>query len=73
MRVQTVNSHTDPLFHRLIERFGEETDVHAVLNTRFNVRGEPMVETTLNAFATFAASGLDAVVFGRYMVTKPGS
>jgi carbamoyltransferase len=45
----------------------------AVLNTSFNVRGQPIVETPLDALATFAGTGLDAVVIGSFLVRKSRS
>jgi len=69
-RVQTVSKKTNPMFHKLIERFGELTGVPVVLNTSFNVRGKPIVETPFDAIATFAASGIDAVFMHSYVLTK---
>jgi len=54
----------------LIERFGQATGVPVVLNTSFNLRGEPIVNTPREAFATFQKSGLDALVLGNYFVRK---
>ena len=48
-----------PRYHRLIERFGEATGVPVVLNTSFNLKGEPIVNTPAEALATFARSGMD--------------
>jgi carbamoyltransferase len=70
-RVQTVNRETQPEYHRLISRFREMTGVPAVLNTSFNVYGQPIVETPLDALATFSATGLDALFIGPFMVEKP--
>ena len=69
-RVQTVNAETDPLFHRLIKTLGEYTGIPVVLNTSFNVMGEPIVESPINAIGTFYASGLDALVLGHYLIEK---
>jgi carbamoyltransferase len=68
-RVQTVQASSDPVFHRLIERFGEKTGVPAVLNTSFNDR-EPIVETPGDALMTFQASELDALVISNTIVLK---
>lgn len=69
-RVQTVNRETQPDYHRLISQFHNLTGVPAVLNTSFNVRGQPIVETPLDALATFSATGLDALFIGPFMVEK---
>jgi len=70
-RVQAVSRATNPRYHALIEAFDRRTGIPAVLNTSFNVRGEPIVETPLNALATFTASGLDALFIGPFMIRKP--
>ncbi len=72
-RVQTVSAEANPLFHRLIARFEDLTGVPAVLNTSFNVKGQPIVETPLDALSTFAATGLDAMIVGECLIEKnPG-
>ncbi|MBM3932938.1 MAG: hypothetical protein FJ319_01325 [SAR202 cluster bacterium] len=69
-RVQTVYRETSPLYHELIRRFGEVTGVPVLLNTSFNVRGEPIVNSPADAVRTFANSGLDTLIIGRYIVDK---
>jgi carbamoyltransferase len=69
-RVQVVLRETEPLYHRLIERFGEATGVPVILNTSFNLRGEPMVASPADAYSTFRRSGLDLLVLGPYLVAK---
>jgi carbamoyltransferase len=69
-RVQTVSRADDDRYHRLISKFGELTGTPVVLNTSFNVRGQPIVETPLDALGTFASCGLDALVIGNYLVKK---
>ncbi|NMC02124.1 MAG: hypothetical protein GYA30_07095, partial [Chloroflexi bacterium] len=54
----------------LIARFGELTGVPLVLNTSFNVRGQPIVNTPTEALATFYTSGLDALVIDHFLVEK---
>lgn len=71
-RVQTVDSETDPVFHALIKGFSELTGVPAVLNTSFNVQGQPIVESPRDALATFAGSALDAVLIGNTLVRREG-
>lgn len=70
-RVQTVHKDANPRFHRLIALFGEKTGVPVVLNTSFNVRGQPIVESPLDALGTFAATGMDSLIMGDYVVRKP--
>jgi carbamoyltransferase len=69
-RVQTVNPDQNPLFYKLIFEFGNITGVPVVLNTSFNLMGEPIVETPMNAISTFSASGLDSLIIDKYIVTK---
>ncbi len=71
-RLQAVSEKTNPRYAALIERFGERTGVPVLLNTSFNLRGEPMVNSPADAVNTFLASGLDWLVLGPYVVRKPG-
>ena len=57
-RVQTVRREWNPLYYRIIERFGEETGEYVILNTSFNLRGEPIVTTPANALNTFNKSDI---------------
>jgi carbamoyltransferase len=69
-RLQTVDAATNPRYRRLIERFGRATGVPLVLNTSFNLKGEPIVNTPAEAFSTFIRSGMDVLVLGDCIVTK---
>jgi len=69
-RLQTVFEETNPLYYRLIQRFGEATGTPVVLNTSFNLRGEPIVATPENAYRTFTRSEMDVLVMGSYVITK---
>ena len=69
-RLQTVGQSTNPLYHSLIRRFGDATGIPVFLNTSFNVRGEPIVNTPQDALMTFANSGIDALVIGNFIVDK---
>lgn len=71
-RVQTVSAQVTPLFHQVLTAFAVRTGVPVLMNTSFNVAGEPMVETPLDALATFARSGLDELFIGPFRVVKPG-
>jgi carbamoyltransferase len=67
-RLQTVHEEQSPRYHRLIKCFEEATGVPAVLNTSFNLRGEPIVTTPANAYNTFSASGMDLLVMDHHLV-----
>lgn len=69
-RLQTVVRETNPRYYQLIERFGQATGVPVVLNTSFNLRGEPIVNTPAEAMSTFVRSGMDALVMDRTIVWK---
>jgi carbamoyltransferase len=67
-RLQTVVKETNPAYHRMIERFGEITGVPVVMNTSFNLKGEPIVEDPSHAFNTFSLSGMDLLFMNNYVV-----
>jgi carbamoyltransferase len=67
-----VLAETNPRYHRLISHFEGLTGVPVILNTSFNLRGEPIVTTPDNALNTFFASGLDTLVLGSFIVRKDG-
>ncbi len=69
-RLQTVNKDMNPKYYRLIETFGQATGVPVVLNTSFNLKGEPIVNTPQEAFNTFMRSGMDLLVLGNYVIEK---
>ena len=69
--VQLVDKNVLPLYHRLISDFERLTGVGCVLNTSFNVKGEPIVCTARDALRTFWSTGLDALAIGEYLVLKP--
>jgi carbamoyltransferase len=70
-RLQSVTAAEHPLYHRLISRFAAHTGVPVVLNTSFNLRGEPIVHRPGEAVADFLASDMDALFLGALMATKP--
>jgi len=69
-RVQTVSADTNPRFHALLQAFGELTGVPVLVNTSFNVRGEPIVCTPKHALEAFFSTPLDALVIGPFVVQK---
>jgi carbamoyltransferase len=71
-RVQTVSKGTNPRFYELIRCFGELTGVPLILNTSFNLNGEPIVCSPTDAVRTFYSCGLDALVLGDTLVLKSG-
>ena len=70
-RLQTVSAEGAPRYHALIAAFGKLTGVPVLLNTSFNVRGEPMVLTPDDAIRCWATTGLDRLVLGPCVLTKP--
>jgi carbamoyltransferase len=69
-RVQTVGRHQNPRYYQLIDSFGKITGVPVVLNTSFNLKGEPIVNTPFDAIRTFYTSGLDALMIDDFLITK---
>lgn len=69
-RVQTVHAETNPLFHALLQAVGERTGVPVLVNTSFNVRGEPIVATPKAALEAFWTTPLDALVISSFIVEK---
>ncbi len=69
-RVQTVQADTNPRFHALLRAFGALTGVPVLVNTSFNVRGEPIVCTPRDAIEAFYSTPLDALVIGSFIVEK---
>ena len=70
-RVQTVSADTNPRYHALISAFKQRTGCPLVVNTSFNVRGEPMVLTPADAIRCWATTGLDRLVLGPCVLRKP--
>jgi len=70
-RLQTVDEHSEPGYRRLIESFHEKTGVPVVLNTSFNVRGEPIVETAEQALDCFKRTEMDVLALGDWLIEKP--
>lgn len=70
-RVQLVDAETSPRYARLIAAFGEATGVPVVLNTSFNLNGEPIVAHPVDAMATFVRSSLDLLYIEGFRVERP--
>ena len=69
-RVQTVHRETNPRFHALLEAFHRRTGVPVLLNTSFNVRGEPIVETPEDAVRSFLSTRIDALILHDWIIGK---
>jgi carbamoyltransferase len=69
-RIQTVHASTNPMFHELLRRFKELTGCPVLVNTSFNVRGEPIVCTPQDAFRCFMGNDLDRLVVGNCVLHK---
>jgi carbamoyltransferase len=70
-RPQMVTKEANPLYYDMISTFGEKTGVPMVLNTSFNLKGEPIVNTPRDALRTFFSSGLDLLIMNDVLVRKP--
>jgi len=69
-RIQTVHKQTNPKYHALITKFKEKTGCAVVVNTSFNVRGEPIVCSPKDAFKCFMGTELDLLVIGNCILIK---
>ncbi len=69
-RLQTVRREWNPRYYDIIKSFGQATGAEVLVNTSFNLRGEPMVSSPADALKTFLDSGIDNLVLGSFWVTK---
>lgn len=69
-RPQLVYEKDNPLYHKLISAFYKKTGVPLILNTSFNLRGEPIVSSPTDAYSTFTRSGIDILVMGNFVCEK---
>jgi carbamoyltransferase len=69
-RIQTVHAETNPRYHALISAFKERTGCPVLVNTSFNVRGEPIVATPEDAFKCFMGTGIETLVAGDCVLRK---
>lgn len=72
-RLQTVRRELNPLYYRAVELFGEATGVPVLLNTSFNLRGEPIVTTPADALNTFGKSDIDTLYMNGFVIRKGGN
>jgi len=69
-RIQTVHADTNPKYHAVISKFKEKTGCPLVVNTSFNVRGEPIICTSTDAFKCFMGTEMDVLAVGNYVLYK---
>ena len=69
-RIQTVHQDTNPKYYSLLEKFKKKTNCPVLINTSFNVRGEPIVNTPTDAFNCFMGTELDKLVIGNCFLDK---
>jgi carbamoyltransferase len=69
-RIQTVDAARHPLLHNLLDCFHAQTGCPVLVNTSFNVRGEPIVCSPVDAYRCFMATQIDALAIGRYILLK---
>ena len=69
-RIQTVHADTNPRYHAVISKFKEKTGCPIVVNTSFNVRGEPIICTPTDAFRCFMGTEMDVLSIGSYILFK---
>ena len=69
-RIQTVHKQTNEKYFKLIEKFKEKTNCPILVNTSFNIRGEPIVNTPLEAFNCFMGTDLDKLIIGNFYLEK---
>jgi len=69
-RLQTVNKLDNPRYHALIKKFYEKTGCPVIVNTSFNVRGEPIVQSPLDAYKCFMRTGIDVLVLENFILFK---
>ena len=69
-RIQSVNKNTNPLYHEVISKFYEKYNCGVIVNTSFNVRGEPIVCTPAEAYKCFMRTDMDYLIMGNYLLNK---
>jgi carbamoyltransferase len=69
-RLQTIREEWNPRYYRIVKKFGEATGIPVLLNTSFNLRGEPIVSSPADAYQTFRNSGIDVLVLENYLIRK---
>ncbi|KKU10003.1 MAG: Carbamoyltransferase protein [Candidatus Woesebacteria bacterium GW2011_GWB1_45_5] len=69
-RPQLIKRETNYMYYDIVKAFGKKTGVYTLLNTSFNLKGDPIVNTPEEAYSTFMRSGIDALVLDNYLIEK---
>ena len=69
-RIQSVNADDNPRYHQLIKKFNDKTGCPVIVNTSFNVRGEPIVQSPMDAYKCFMRTEMDYLVLGDFLLDK---
>jgi carbamoyltransferase len=69
-RVQTVTADQQPMYYRMIKQFAEKSGCPVIINTSFNVRGEPIVATPEDAYTCFMRTNMDYLLVGNFLLEK---
>ena len=69
-RIQSVNKQTNPRYHEMLTQFNKKYNCAVVVNTSFNVRGEPIVCTPKDAYLCFMKSQMDYLIIGNFLLEK---
>ena len=69
-RLQIISEKQNSRYYNIVKKFGKKTGVYVLINTSFNLKGEPIVNSPENAFNTFKKSGLDILALERYIIRK---
>jgi carbamoyltransferase len=69
-RFQIISKQQNARYYNLIKEFGDRTGVYVLMNTSFNLKGEPIVNSPQNALNTFKKSGLDILALENYIIRK---
>jgi len=69
-RIQTVSQNDNPLYYKLLKKFDEKYGCPVIINTSFNVRGEPIVCTPLDAYTCFMRTNMDYLIMGNFLIEK---
>ena len=71
-RPQSINYRTNPVYYNILNKIYERTGVPVLMNTSFNVRGEPIVSQPIEALRCYLSTGMDALLIGSFLLVKEG-
>jgi len=69
-RLQTIKKHRNPLYYNLIKEFGKLSGIPILINTSFNIRGEPIVCTPYDAYKCMMGTGIDCLVMDKFLIKR---